>query len=210
MFPGLPHYSPLLIPQTCIILNANRRTRSLQWRHTPCCSMVKLWRVKNRFASYEVNKGHFFNNVNVTVSFGNRLTLSTFRFQHFSQANYTYHDICLSAWSRYYDCVLHVICPRQPQTFIKPNINYHNYLLPYKVAVESAACLWGTLVTTAWVTAEFQVWLQEQVVSKYSLEVNSWEVNQVSDIRSIGHKEGREFNTFRTNIPVYAILSVAS
>ena len=34
--------------------------------------------------SYEVHIGHFFYIVNATVSFGNRLTLSIFRFQNFS------------------------------------------------------------------------------------------------------------------------------
>ena len=65
-----------------------------------------------------------------------------------NKANYTYHDIYFSAWSRYHDCVLHVMCPRQLQIFILSiYLNYHNNLLPYKVAVESAACLWGILVT---------------------------------------------------------------
>ena len=31
-------------------------------------------RVQNHFASYEVHIGHFYYNVNATVSFGNRLT----------------------------------------------------------------------------------------------------------------------------------------
>ena len=35
-------------------------------------------RGKNRFASYEVHTGHFFYNVNGTVSFGNRSTLPTY------------------------------------------------------------------------------------------------------------------------------------
>ena len=78
-------------------------------------------------------------------------------------------------------------------------INYHNNLLPYNVAAESAACLWDILVTTAELPQSFEFELQEQVVSKYSHEVNSWEVNQVSDIRSTIHKEGKEFNTFRSN-----------
>ena len=78
-------------------------------------------------------------------------------------------------------------------------INYHNNLIPYNVAAESAACLWDILVTTAELPQSFEFELQEQVVSKYSYEVNSWEVNQVSDIQSIGHKEGREFDIFRAN-----------
>ena len=47
--------------------------------------LEKQW-VQNRFASYEVQIGHFFLqvNVNATVSFGNRLSLSIFRFQNFS------------------------------------------------------------------------------------------------------------------------------
>ena len=40
-------------------------------------------RVQNRLASYEVHIGHIFYNVNATVSFGNCLTLSIFRFQIF-------------------------------------------------------------------------------------------------------------------------------
>ena len=46
--------------------------------------LLEKQRVQNRFASYEVHIGHFFYNVNATVSFGNRLTLSVFRFQIFS------------------------------------------------------------------------------------------------------------------------------
>ena len=87
---------------------------------------------------------------------------------------------------------------------MKPNINYHNNLLPYKVAVESAACLWGILVTTTYeLLQSFEFELQEQPVSKYSHQVNSWEVNQVSDIRSIVHEEGREFGAFRPNKVIY-------
>ena len=41
--------------------------------------LLEKQRVKNRFASYEVHIGHFFYNINATVSFGNRLTLSMFR-----------------------------------------------------------------------------------------------------------------------------------
>ena len=78
-------------------------------------------------------------------------------------------------------------------------INYHNNLVPYNVAVESAACLWDILVTTAELPQSFEFELQEQVVLKYSHEVNSLEVNQVSDIQSIRHKEGREFDIFRAN-----------
>ena len=37
-------------------------------------------RVQNRFDSYEVHIGHFFYNINGTLSFGNRLVLSIFRF----------------------------------------------------------------------------------------------------------------------------------
>ena len=46
--------------------------------------LLEKQRVQNRFASYEVHIGHFVYNVNATVSFGNRLTLSVFRFQIFS------------------------------------------------------------------------------------------------------------------------------
>ena len=45
--------------------------------------LLEMQRVQNRFASYEVHIG-FFCNVNATVSFGNRLTLSIFRFKNFS------------------------------------------------------------------------------------------------------------------------------
>ena len=46
--------------------------------------LLEEQRVQNHFASYEVHIGHFFYNVNATVSFGNRLTLSIFRLQTFS------------------------------------------------------------------------------------------------------------------------------
>ena len=42
--------------------------------------LLEKQRVQNRFASYEVHIGHFFYNINAAVSFGNRLTLSIFRF----------------------------------------------------------------------------------------------------------------------------------
>ena len=42
--------------------------------------LLEKQRVKNRFASYEVHIGHFCYNINAAVSFGNRLTLSMFRF----------------------------------------------------------------------------------------------------------------------------------
>ena len=45
--------------------------------------LLENQRVKNRFASYEVHIGHFFYNVNASVTFGNRLTLSIFRFNFF-------------------------------------------------------------------------------------------------------------------------------
>ena len=46
--------------------------------------LLEKQRVRNRFASYEVHIGHFVYNVNATVSFRNRLTLSIFRFIIFS------------------------------------------------------------------------------------------------------------------------------
>ena len=46
--------------------------------------LLEKQRVQNHFASYEVHIGHFFYNVIATISFGNRLTLSVFRFQNFS------------------------------------------------------------------------------------------------------------------------------
>ena len=41
-------------------------------------------KVQNHFTSDEVHIGHFFYNFNDTVSFGNRLNLSIFRFKNFS------------------------------------------------------------------------------------------------------------------------------
>jgi len=46
--------------------------------------LVEKQRVQNHFASYEVHIDHFFYNINATASFGNRLTLSVFRFKNFS------------------------------------------------------------------------------------------------------------------------------
>ena len=46
--------------------------------------LLEKQRVQNCFASYEVHIGHFFYNIIATVSFGNRLALSIFRFQNFS------------------------------------------------------------------------------------------------------------------------------
>ena len=46
--------------------------------------LLEKQRVQNRFASYKVHTGHFFYDINATVSFGNRLTLSIFRFKYFS------------------------------------------------------------------------------------------------------------------------------
>ena len=46
--------------------------------------LLKKQRVQNHFAANEVHIGHFFYNVNATVSFGNHLTLSIFQFQNFS------------------------------------------------------------------------------------------------------------------------------
>ena len=43
--------------------------------------LMEKQRVYNHFGFHEVHIGHFFYNVN-TISFGNRVTLSTFRFKH--------------------------------------------------------------------------------------------------------------------------------
>ena len=58
----------------------------LKWRMITTLNrkLLEKQRVQNRFASYEVHIGHFFYNINAAVSFGNRLTLSIFRFQNFS------------------------------------------------------------------------------------------------------------------------------
>ena len=45
--------------------------------------LLEKQRVQNHFASYEVHIDQFFYNVNATVSFGNRLTLSIFRLKIF-------------------------------------------------------------------------------------------------------------------------------
>ena len=57
----------------------------LKWRTITAFNrkLLEKQRVQNHFASYEVHIGHFFYNINATVSFGNRLTLSIFRFQNF-------------------------------------------------------------------------------------------------------------------------------
>ena len=54
----------------------------LKWRMITTLNrkLLEKQRVQNRFASYEVHIGHFFYNINAAVSFGNRLTLSIFRF----------------------------------------------------------------------------------------------------------------------------------
>ena len=56
----------------------------LKWRMITTLNrkLLEKQRVQNRFASYEVHIGHFHYNVNAAVSFGNRLTLSIFRFQN--------------------------------------------------------------------------------------------------------------------------------
>ena len=61
-------------------------SKVLKWRIITTFNrkLLEKQRVKNSFASYEVHIGHVFYNVNATVSFGNRLTLSIFRFQNFS------------------------------------------------------------------------------------------------------------------------------
>ena len=45
--------------------------------------LLEKQRVENHFASYEVHIGHFFDNANATVSFGNRLALSILRFNFY-------------------------------------------------------------------------------------------------------------------------------
>ena len=59
---------------------------ALKWWMTATLNrkLLEEQRVQNRFASDEVHIGHFFYNVNGTVSFGNCLTLSIFRFKNFS------------------------------------------------------------------------------------------------------------------------------
>ena len=54
----------------------------LKWRMITTLNrkLLEKQRVQNRFASYEVHIGHFFYNIYAAVSFGNRLTLSIFRF----------------------------------------------------------------------------------------------------------------------------------
>ena len=58
----------------------------LKWRMITTLNrkLLKKQRVQNCVASYEVHIGHFFYNIIASVSFGNRLALSIFRFQHFS------------------------------------------------------------------------------------------------------------------------------
>ena len=57
----------------------------LKWRMITTLNrkLLEKHRVQNRFASYEVHIGQFLYNVNATVSFGNCLTLSKFRFKIF-------------------------------------------------------------------------------------------------------------------------------
>ena len=59
---------------------------AIKWRMIMAFNrkLLEKQRAQNRFASYEVHVGHFFYNINSTVSFGNHLTLSVFRFQNFS------------------------------------------------------------------------------------------------------------------------------
>ena len=58
----------------------------IKWRMITTLNrkLLEKQRVQNRFDSYEVHIGHFFYNVNATVSFGNCLNLSTLRFKKFS------------------------------------------------------------------------------------------------------------------------------
>ena len=57
----------------------------LKWRMITALNrkLLEKQRVQNRFASDEVHIGHFFYNVNATVSFGNHLNPSIFRFNFF-------------------------------------------------------------------------------------------------------------------------------
>ena len=61
----------------------------LKWRMTTTLNRKLLvnHRVQNRFASYMVHIGHYIYNVSATLSFGNCLTLSIFRFKIFHQTN---------------------------------------------------------------------------------------------------------------------------
>ena len=76
------HASSPRIPRLYHIQGIDR----IKWRMITTFNrkLLEKQRVLDRFASYEVHIGHFFYNVNATVSFGNRLTLSIFRFQNFS------------------------------------------------------------------------------------------------------------------------------
>ena len=58
----------------------------LKWRMITTLNrkLLEKQSVMNCLASYEVHIGQFFYNVNATVSFGNHLTLSIFRFKFFS------------------------------------------------------------------------------------------------------------------------------
>ena len=49
-------------------------------------------------------------------------------------------------------CIMTQTNHKYLQNLVK--INYHNHLLPYKATAQSAACLWGKLVTTVWITTK--------------------------------------------------------
>ena len=84
----------------CMAANGIKGLIHLTWRHPLASRYIVAfkWRiittldrkllgkqkVQNRFASDEVHIGHFFYNVKATVSFGNRLNPSIFRFKNFS------------------------------------------------------------------------------------------------------------------------------
>ena len=83
--PGLHRFKIMDTRQVCEYPDSTVLT-ILKWRMITTLNrkLLEKQRVSNRFASYEVHMGHFFYNVNATVSFGNRLTFSIFRFKSFS------------------------------------------------------------------------------------------------------------------------------
>ena len=74
--------------QVCEYLDStiSKVLTTLKWQSITTLNrkLLEKQRVQNRFASCEVHIAHFFYNVNATVSFGNHLTLSIFRFKNFS------------------------------------------------------------------------------------------------------------------------------
>ena len=65
--------------------------------------LLEKQRVQNRFAPYEVHIGHFCYNVNATVSFGKRLSLSIFRFKYFH-----WTDKLTEGQNQLFNCSAHV------------------------------------------------------------------------------------------------------